>query len=503
MSDWEEKGIHGVRGIIMAELILRNGKIVSGEGIVNGGIAVEEGKIVAMGPDQLLIHGTQTIDVGGRYILPGLVDPESHVGAKFPFEEDIQSESCAALAGGVTTWGIQLSSRMLDPQLASTEENAPVSKTFPAFQRAGDQHCRTDYFLTPVFVTEDQVMEIPELARKFGMTSFKFFLHLQSQRMIKSWRPASWYGFKESLDDGFIYLGLDLTAQLGPPGVVCLHPENEGISRIFAERLLKAGRRDLSAWEEKEPPFCEAGHIRTWAYYARAANCPVYFMHVTTQESVSEIVEARARGGTVFGQVGAEYLSLDRKIWKKSPPLRAPATIAKLWEALSHGDVDSTGSDHVNIKEPRNKIRGEDVWSMISGYPSRVEAHLPILLSDGVHQGRISLPRVVQIACENPAKIFGLYPRKGTLQVGSDADMVIVDLDLVRKVSNDQILSSSGWTMWEGREMKGWPVMVVLRGNVVMEWPVESVKPKIIGPPRGKYLPRVLGQARYSNQKPT
>ncbi len=480
----------------MVDLVIKNGRIVTGNSIFWGGLAIEGERIVAIAADDCLPNGTQTIDVNGKYIVPGLVDPESHVGAKFHFDEDIQLESCGALAGGVTTWGIQLSSRLLDPGLALTEENPPVSKTFPAFQRAGDQHCRTDYFLTPVFVTEDQAMEIPELARKFGITSFKYFLHLQSQRMIEGWRPASWYGFKKSLDDGFIYLGLELTAQLGPPGVICLHPENEDISRIFAERLLKAGRRDVSAWEEKAPPFCEAGHIRTWTYYARAANCPVYFMHVTTQESVNEILEARARGGTVFGQIGTEYLSLDRKTWKKSPPLRPPATIVKLWEALSSGDIDSTGSDHVNTKESKDELQGKDVWSMKSGYPSRVEAHLPVLLSDGVNNGRISLPQMVRIASENPAKIFGFYPKKGAIRVGSDADLVIVDLDLVRKVRNEQVLSSSGWTLWEGRVMKGWPIMVILRGEVVMEWPQGAVRPKILGPPRGKYLPRVLGQPR-------
>lgn len=482
----------------MADLVVKNGKIVTGDGVVQGGIAIEEGRIAAIASDKALPHGTQTVDVHGRYILPGLVDPETHTGTKFPFEEDIQSESCAALASGVTTWGIQLTSRLLDSQLAKTEDNPLFSKAFPAFKKAGDQYCRTDYFLVPIFTTEDQVLEIPKLAQQFGITSFKYYLHLQSRRIIESWRPAHfWYGFKESSDDSLIYLGLELTGQLGPPGIVCFHAENQEICRIFAERLQKAGRKDLAAWDEKAPYFCEAGHVRTWAYYAKAANCPIYFVHVTTEESVQEILHARAGGLRVFGQTGTEYLCFDYNVWKKVPTLRDRQTIEKLWQALSNGYTQCTGSDHVNLMESKEEMRGEDVWSMRSGYPSRVEAHLPVLLSEGVNKGRISLSRMVQVACENPAKIFGLFPKKGTIHVGSDADLVVVDLDLVRRVTNSQILSSSGWTMWEGWEMKGWPVMVILRGDVVMEWPEGQIKPRMVGAPKGRYLPRIHGYASY------
>lgn len=481
----------------MVDMIIKNGRIVTSDGIILGGIAIEEGRIVAIASDQYLPKGIHTIDVGGKYLIPGIVDPETHTGTRFAFKQDIQSESCAALAGGVTTWGIQLTSRLLDPQLAAKEDAPLFSKTFPAFQKAGDEYCRTDYFFVPIFVTEAQVLEIPKLAEQFGITSFKYYLHLQSRRIIENWRPAGWYGFKESSDDSLVYLGLELTAQIGPPGIVCFHPENQEISRIFAERLQKSGRKDLAAWNEKTPHFCEAGHIRTWAYYAKAANCPIYFVHVTTEESIKEILQARTDGLRIFGETGTEYLFFDYNVWKKVPTLRDRQTIEKLWRALSNGTTNCTGTDHVNIGETKEEMTGEDVWSMKSGYPSRVEAHLPVLLSEGVNKGRISLSRLIQVACENPAKIFGLFPKKGTIRIGSDADLVVIDLNLTRKVTNDQILSSSGWTMWEGREMKGWPVMVILRGDVVMEWPEGEVRPRIIGPPKGKYLPRILDHQFY------
>lgn len=484
----------------MVDTLIKNGKIVTGDGIVQGGIAIEEGRIVSIASDQYLPEGAQTIDAGGKYIIPGLIDPQAPVGiraVKATAEEEMQRESAAALVSGVTTWGIELTSNPLDEELAREEDNPLFSRGFPTFQKKGEQNFRNDFFFMPIFVTEAQILEIPRLYEQFGITSFKFYLHLRTRRIIESWFVAQLYGYKEDIDDGSIFQAFELISELGPPAVACIHPQNLEISRVLQARLKEAGRNDMAAWDEASPDFCEVGYVRNWAYYAKVTNCPIHLMHVTSEAAINEIKRARAEGIRITALTSPDHLALDREVWKKTPPLRDRSTREKLWEGLRDGLINCLGTDHVNLMESRELMRGEDVWSMRTGFSSRVEGYLPVMLSEGVNKGRISLQRMVQVACENPAKIFGLYPQKGTIRVGSDADLVVIDLDLTRKVNDDQILSMSGWTVYAGQEMKGWPVMVVLRGDVVMEWPKEEIRPKIIGTPKGRYLRRGSGYQSY------
>jgi len=185
-------------------------------------------------------------------------------------------------------------------------------------------------------------------------------------------------------------------------------------------------------------------------------------------------------------------------VWKINVPLRDEETMAYLWEALRAGDLDCIGTDHVDWGMTRAQMDKGNVWETSSGFPSRVEAYLPVMLTEGVHKGRISLERLVEVCCENPARIFGIYPKKGTISVGSDADLVLVDLQRAMKVSRDMIYSSAGWSIWEGQELKGWPVMTILRGQVIMEWPEGTPRAKILGEkPLGCYIPRKPGHQLY------
>ena len=139
-----------------------------------------------------------------------------------------------------------------------------------------------------------------------------------------------------------------------------------------------------------------------------------------------------------------------------------------------------------------------NVWETSSGFPSRVEAYLPVMLTEGLHKGKISLEKLVEVCCENPARIFGLYPKKGVIGIGSDADLVIVDLERTAQVKRDMIYSSAGWSIWEGKDLKGWPVMTILRGKVIMEWPEGAPRARIaMEGPQGRYLPRKPGQELY------
>lgn len=477
-----------------ADLVIRGGKIVTAEGTISGWVAVQAGRIVATGSDTPP-QADRLIDASGNYVLPGIVDPEAHLPCGI--QRDLASETRAAVASGVTTWGLQqTSTQLVNAPLMYPEQKdvRPFLEVFPNLLEQGNQYSMVDYYLTPIIANDQQAAEIPELAGKNGVTSFKIQLHMKMG-------PPTWDIFPPGqlmghfgFDDGMVYLAMENISRIGFPGILSLHCENWEIARIFQQRLLKDGRKDTAAWNDRSPAFLEAGHVRAYAYYAKITGCPIYIQHVTTPETVDEIIKAKNEGIKIFGQTGPHYLSLTKDISKINVPLRDRNAIESCWQALRDGLIDCIGSDHVTTRKSRDKceVKG-DMWaSNTTGFPSRVEALLPVMLSEGVNKGRISLERLVEVCCKNPAQIFGLYPKKGVISLGSDADFVLVDLGRTRTVTHEMIQSAAGWSMFEGMELKGWPVMTILRGKVVMEWPEREPRAKIVGEPMGRYIPRKL-----------
>ena len=200
----------------------------------------------------------------------------------------------------------------------------------------------------------------------------------------------------------------------------------------------------------------------------------------------------------IYAQTGHHYLTLSQDVWKINVPLRDENTMDYLWQALRDGNLDCLGTDHVDWGMPREAMDKGNVWETSSGFPSRVESYLPVMLTEGVHKNRISLERLVELCCEHPARIFGLYPKKGSISVGADADLVLVNLDRQMKVQRDMIYSSAGWSIWEGKELRGWPVLTMLRGQVIMEWPDGAPHAMIMSEkPTGRYVPRKPGHQLY------
>ncbi|HEV8343049.1 MAG TPA: amidohydrolase family protein [Candidatus Binatia bacterium] len=483
------------------DMIVKGGQVVTAAGTKNLAIGVKDGKIAVLALDEALTSAREIIDARGKHVFPGLVDPENHLGTQRPLKDSMNSETRAAAAGGVTTWGIMQASPKLrrnyidEPKL---EDVVPFSQVMPEFIEGVESHSFVDMFLTGFITTDEQALDIPRVAHEFGVTSFKFYLHMmQGPRTFSVWsgrQKGGWLGF----DDGTIYLAMEKAAEIGPPGLICIHPENYEIVRIFEDRLKKTGRTDMAAWDERSPHFCEAGHVRTYTYYAGITGCPLYIVHTTTKESIDEIRRARAEGVKVYSQTGHHYLTLNHDVWKINVPLRSEQTTAQLWEALIAGHIDCIGTDHVDWGMSREQMDKGNVWETSSGFPSRVEAYLPVMLTEGFHKGRISLEKLVEVCCENPARIFGLYPKKGAVAVGSDADLVIVDVNRTMRVSRNMIHSSAGWSIWEGKELKGWPVMTILRGQAIMEWPEGAPRAKILDEkPSGRYLPRKVGHQLY------
>jgi dihydropyrimidinase/dihydroorotase len=470
------------------DIVFRNGLVVTPRGTIEGGAAIVDGKIAAVGRDAFLPSAEREIDLAGNYLMPGAIDPECHLGSHRALADDFQSETRAAAAAGVTTWGMQLVSLAITGGADKVKGPADI----PSFTRAMPfyyEAARTaaiDYFLTPILGTDEHVAEIPYLAREHGISSFK--LHLQMQG---PWKP-SWPAY--SFDDGSIYNVFAAVAKLGAPAIALLHCENWEIARVLQERLVAAGRTDMGAWDDRSPAFTEAGHARTYLYYARIAGCPIYIVHATTAETFAEIGKARAEGLTVYSEIGTHYLVLHKDAWKINVPLRDRSTHETLWRALASGAIDCIGSDHVAHTRSRESMETGNVWTTISGFPSRVEGMLPMMLSEGVNQGRISIERLAQVASENPARIFGLYPRKGVIVPGADADLIVVDLKRRATITKQLLHTITPWSIYEGWDVTGWPVMTLVRGNVVMEWPENEPRAKVTEASVGQYIKRALAQ---------
>lgn len=467
-----------------ADIVFKNGLIVTPAGTAEGGVAVLNGKIAAVGRDSFLPAGKREIDLTGKYLLPGIIDPECHLGSHRPLADDFYSETRAAAASGVTTWGMQLVSLAITgdaDKVAGPADIPSFTQAMPLYYEAA-RNAAIDFFLTPILGTDQHVEEIPYLARKHGITSFK--LHLQMQGPWKSSWPA--YSF----DDGSVYAAFRSIAKLGAPAVALLHCENWEIARVLQKELMDAGRTDMGAWDDRSPWFTEASHARTYLYYARITGCPIYVVHVTTQETLAEIEKARAEGLKVYGEIGTHYLVLHKDAWKINVPLRDRSTHDTLWRALASGAIDCIGSDHVAHTRSRESMATGNVWTTISGFPSRVEGMLPMMLSEGVNKGRISIERLAQIASENPARIFGLYPKKGGILPGADADLVVIDLKRRARITKDLLHTVTPWSIYEGREVTGWPVMTVARGNIVMEWPEGETCARVTEASFGQYLKR-------------
>lgn len=428
------------------DLLIKGGQVVTPTGVFAADIAIASGKIAGVGSAASLPRAQRTIDAKGLYVFPGLVDPHVHHDfIHHPFGEDCWTESCAAAAGGVTTVGFHLF-KDGDGILKGFQESTPVF----------EHNAMVDGFFHVQIRDElgmEEVLKCPE----HGVTSFK----------------VTWG--EQSTPDSTLFRAFEQIAKLGPIARQIIHAENRDIATLLRQRLVKAGRVDAAAWNDSRPSFCEAEAMIHNIFFARLTRCPIYIEHMTIAEGVEIAAKAKADGVDVIIETCPQYLthtSQDPFVQKHpvvahvNPPLRDKAANEALWRAIQTGVVDCIGSDHIPYKL---KEKGEDLWEAPPGLGNLTEMILPVMLSEGVNKGRIPLPKVAELCCRNTARAFGLYPRKGSLQVGADADIVLADLNKVVKVSADIMHSASDYTIWDGWEFRGWPVMTLVRGQVVMQ----------------------------------
>jgi len=449
------------------ELMVRNGTLlIPGVGPMLADVGISDGRILAIG-ENLPGSASETLDSRGKVVLPGIVDPHVHIGNEMPFADEAHTETRAAVLGGVTTIGVFLRS-IKDSYLDH----------LPAFRDAIDHGSYADAAFHLQIFTDQQLAQIPDCAEQHGVRSFKFYM---------SGIP----GIVPSIKDDFLYEGFRKVASLGPGAIACVHCENGClIEHAHADLIRRKPEGTLADWAEAHPPEAEALAIQTAIYLAGRAGAHLYVVHLSSSDGLEVCRTARRAGADFTVETTSPYLGLTSDdpigfLAKMVPPIRDPKNQTALWDGVKDGSIDLIGTD--NTSRMRASKRAEEgLHCSRPGFPV-LGTHLPVLLHFGRKRG-MSLETLVDRACRIPAKIYGIYPQKGTIAVGSDADLVVVDLDLERVVDAAYLNGMSDFSPFEGRRLRGWPVATVKGGRIVAR------NGEIVGPPTGRYLPRFTDQ---------
>lgn len=452
----------------MFDLMIVNGTVVTEGGVSKQNIGIQDGKIVALwAPDvEPLVKAHRVLEAADLFVFPGVVEPHAHIG--LGGAQDWETETASALHGGVTTvFNYVMGSESYDVQIPR-EHDLATDRTY------------VDYGLHIVPCTEEHLANLVDSSKTFGVNSFKYFMSFRGDE-------GAYLGVTGS-DDGFLFEYLKVVATI-PGGVACIHAEN--IEIVWKLRAFEraAGHEGLDAWNRSRPDYVEAEAISRVAYLSQLSGTDTYIVHTSSERSLREVQRIRSerRAGidpSLYVETCAHYLThtegaAQGLLAKANPPLRSDSDREALWHGLKSGLVNTIGSDH---SARRKELKTGSVWTSPAGIAG-IGVQLSALLNFGYHDRGLPLETIAAVSSTTPAKIFGVYPQKGTIQTGSDADLVLVDLAEVREVESDSWGSNAGYNLYEGMSLKGWPVTTISRGEVVFDQGHIMVDPG-----SGKYL---------------
>lgn len=458
------------------DLLISGGEaILPGVGRTRCDIAVRDGRIAAILDPGAGVAAAQTLDASGRIVMPGVIDAHLHLGhgkdiSRPQVPQDADRETASAAAGGVTC------------MIAYLMSAAPFSEIFDEVVAITEAGARIDFGYHPIVSTEDQLAEVPRYIAEYGAPTLKIFLNNRGGEGARLGLP--------DIDDGFLFRLAELAAEHG--GMINPHPENIEVAWPLRERAMAAdpeGRGGLAAWDASRPDFVEAEAVRRAAYLTNRAGAPLYVVHTSSAAALEAALERRRAGDRVYVETCPHYLTHDVSwaggdIGKINPPLRHAADRERLWRAIAEGEVDTVATDHVH-RGVAAKEGG--IWKASPGCPG-METLLPVMLSEGHHKRGLPLERIAELLSETPARLMGLGARKGRIAVGLDADLAIVDLDAEREVTREDVISSAGYSLYEGFRLRGRVSDTLVRGRAV--WrdgaPVEGTAG------HGRYQHRVL-----------
>jgi dihydropyrimidinase len=432
------------------DLLIRGGTVATAADAYAADVAVSAGRVVAVG--EALGAAREEIDATGLQVLPGGIDVHTHLDAEtaegMTSADDFQSGTAAAACGGITTicdYAFQTPGQSLAQAVETWKGKA-----------TGKAHIDYGFHIAPAEATPERLAEIPDLVAA-GYPSFKVF-------MIREWGIG---------EEGILRL-LETARACG--AMVNVHAEDGEMLRHAAERLLAQGKRDPRYYAESRPALAEAEATRRAIAYAELVGAEIYVVHVSCAAALDAIRAARGRGLRVWAETRPIYLALtddryraggvDAAKFVGAPPLRSAQDQAALWAGLRNGDLQVIASDNTAWTATQKAAGADDFTRVPYGVPG-LETEMAVVYSEGVSRGRIPLTTFVSAFSTAPARIFGLYPRKGTIAVGSDADLVLFDPARTWTIDERRLHSRAGYDPFHGFQLHGAPVMTISRGEVI------------------------------------
>ncbi len=453
----------------MFDLILQNGTVVTPRGAYRADIGVQDGKIASIASSLAEQPARERRLVSGCYILPGCIDAHQHLWEPgMQAGPDFKDGTRASLAGGVTT--------IIDQPLSPPE--VLDARIFEEKIKLGEATAYTDFALHAG--VSDQNLDQLAALWEAGCTAFKIFMCESGTKV-------------NGLSDGQLLAAFQTIGALG--GTVMLHAENDSMLRANYQRLAQAGRKDPMAFVEWHTPEAEAEAIHRALYLLRGTGARAVILHTTIPEGVAMVNQARQEGLDVWVETCPHNLYLDHEDLKLqgpwvvyAPPIRDRDRVDQLWRQLAQGAIHLMGSDPGPIEPGLKKAAENDILKAPIGIPE-AETFIPLMLNAAA-RGWITLPRLSSLTAEMPARIYGLYPRKGAIQVGSDADFTVVDLSESYTLKAEEMNTSCGWIPYEGKTVSGRVIYTILGGQIAAE------RGRVIGQPGdGKFIGRVPGRS--------
>jgi dihydropyrimidinase len=435
-------------------ILITNGRIITATDDYVGDIYIENDRITAIGT-ALPMQADRTLDASGKLVFPGGIDVHTHLDMPFGGSnsaDDFETGTIAAAHGGTTS--------IVD--FAIQYRGDTLHHAWETWMKKAEGKAAIDYGFHMIMTElNDQVeLEMDALVRQ-GVTSFKLFMAYPGVFM---------------LDDASIFRAMLRTGQNG--GTICMHAENGGVSDVLVQRALAAGHTAPKYHALTRPARAEAEATHRAIALAEIADVPVYIVHLSAAEALEMVTEARDRGLPAFAETCPQYLFLsydnyeepgfDGAKYVMSPPLRARETQNRLWRGLAGNDLQAISTDHCPFCM-KEKHLGEGDFSKIPNGAPGIETRMSLVYDGGVRTGKISLNRFVELTSTSPAKIFGLFPRKGTIAPGSDADIVIFDPDKKMTLRAKTLHMNVDYNPYEGREVTGVTETVLSRGRVIID----------------------------------
>jgi dihydropyrimidinase len=451
------------------DTIIRNGSVVTATDTYTADVAIANGTIAAIGRDLPTQNATHLLDAVGKLVLPGGIDVHTHLDMPFggtTSADDFETGTRAAAFGGTTT--------LID--FAIQYKGQPLRQAFDTWMGKASNKAVCDYAFHCIMtdVSAGQLAEMNDLVHE-GVTSFKLFMAYPGVFM---------------LDDGSIFKALQRTSENG--GLICMHAENGSAIDVIVQQALAEGKKAPKYHALTRPTTAEAEATARAVALAEMAGAPIYIVHMSCNDALEKVREARDRGLPVFAETCPQYLYLSIENFEApgfegakyvfTPPLREKWHQEKLWNGLKCDHLQVVSTDHCPFCFKEQKEMGRDDFTKIPNGGPGVEHRMSLIYSGGVAGGRFSVNRFVELVSTTPAKLFGLYPRKGTIAVGSDADLVIFDPGRKHTISAKTHHMRVDYSMFEGIQVTGMPDIVLSRGRVVVD--------------KGKFLGRA-GQGEF------